>query len=401
MTVVVGGLYDEICYEPQVRRTFGSGVRAAAALRESIERLVTVADGASTPLAESVLGTVQIDATDRAAPIQFEYDTPLSRPHLNVERDDLRVRVPDVDGTDIVVFGMVEQNPSVRCRRAVVDPQHSLSASQISSLVTADEMVVVANRREVHTLVPGPDTASSAEALRVLLGASAVIVKCGALGALVVSDHGIAGVAVVPTESVFPIGSGDVFTAALAESWFLGATVEEAAQTAAMRTAGYCATRQLGPVTIPSSSLHPPTAMSISAPPRIYLAASFATPEQRWAARTVERGLSDIGAVVFSPLRDVGQVTDQAATASADLAGLSSCDAVLLLADTARSGPHFEAGWAHHLQIPVVVTSSDPDPARFTMLRGTGAEVAADWSSAAYKAVWAGLRRREEASRQA
>lgn len=32
MITVIGGVYDEICHEPQVRRTYGSGVRAAAVL---------------------------------------------------------------------------------------------------------------------------------------------------------------------------------------------------------------------------------------------------------------------------------------------------------------------------------------------------------------------------------
>lgn len=397
MTTVVGGLYNEICHEPRVRRTYGSGVRAAAVLRDSVERLVTVADEGSVQLGHSVLRALPIEAAPRTAPVSFEYDTPLSRPHLHVRTPDLESRPDDVDAADVVVFGMVEQNPRVRCRRAVVDPQHSLTSPQIASLVTADELVVVANRREVHALVPGVDTGTAARSLREQLGAAAVIVKCGALGALVVTGSAVTGVPVLPTETVFPIGSGDVFSAALAGAWFEGAAIDEAAHAASQRTAGYCATRQTRPVTIGGQPGPVPTPKSVAAPPKVYVAASFATPEQRWAARTVERGLADIGAVAFSPLRDVGAVTDQAETASADLDGLRGCDSVLLLADSARSGPHFEAGWARHLNIPVVVASSDPDPTRFTMLRGTGAEIIDDWTSAAYRAVWAGLRRREGA----
>jgi nucleoside 2-deoxyribosyltransferase len=79
---------------------------------------------------------------------------------------------------------------------------------------------------------------------------------------------------------------------------------------------------------------------------------------------------------------------DAEVTADADLEGLESCDSILLLADEARTGPFFEAGWATKLKIPIVVASSDSDSTRFTMLRGTGARIVTDLSAAVYHAVW-------------
>ena len=98
-------------------------------------------------------------------------------------------------------------------------------------------------------------------------------------------------------------------------------------------------------------------------------------------------------------MRDLGEKQDAKITAEADLASLDTCDAVVLLADVARTGPFFESGWATCRGIPVVVMNSDPDPDRYTMLKGTGADLVSDLATAAYRAVWAGLDYRERPRR--
>ena len=72
-------------------------------------------------------------------------------------------------------------------------------------------------------------------------------------------------------------------------------------------------------------------------------------------------------------------------TAQQDLDALDACDSLVLLADVARTGPFFEAGWASRIGLPVVVVSSDKDEGRYTMLRGTGACVIDDLSTAVYQ----------------
>jgi hypothetical protein len=235
----------------------------------------------------------------------------------------------------------------------------------------------------------------------VMRHATAVVVKAGAAGALVVTAEGTVGVAPLPTDAVFPIGSGDVFTAAFAIAYFEGNDPVTAARIASERTAGYCATRQTGPVAVASLfEVETPTVDTLQDPPQVYVAASFETPEQRWSARTVARGIDDVGGSSLYPLRDIGLVHDQVSTARSDLDALGSCDSVLVLADAARTGPFFEAGWATRAGIPVVVASSDHDPARFTMLRGSGATIFDDLSTAVYHSVWQALRHRSQASRK-
>ena len=396
--VVVGGAYRETCREPRVDWIYGSGVRAAAVLGEAADRLVTVADTSTLALIPAVLREQQVDATPRLQPIEFAYDTSLSTPQLRMHDLDRNVEVPPVDSDDAVVFGMVEARPAVTARRIVVDPQHSLSLHQVSETVDAVELIVVANRREIIALADGSDLQASVDVITRRTSAAGVVVKAGALGALVYrAGERVEGIPALITPKVFPIGSGDVFTAALALHYFENGDLAAAAHFASRKTAAYVTVQHLGPVNLEGEAREtvPPTAHSVQNPPWVYVAASFANPEQRWSGRVIDKGIDDIGGRSLYPLREVGEKEDAEVTAQADLENLDRCDALVLLADVARTGPFFEAGWATSHGQPVVVMNSDPNPDRYTMLDGTGAKLVSDLATAAYQAVWAALEHRD------
>ena len=378
--------------------TYGSGVRAAAVLGETADRLVTVADSSTRAAIGSVLREQEVEVTDRRQPIKFVYDTPLSQPRLFVHDSDREINVPQVDANDAIVFGMVEARPAVSARRVVVDPQHSLSLGQLAETIDARELVIVANVHEITALAASRDLQTAVEEVSSRTSASGVVVKAGALGALVFWKGAEAvGIPAIVTPSVFPIGSGDVFTAALAMNYFENGDLIAAAHFASRRTAGYVTARHLQPVNLGSEAREtvPPTISSIQHPPSVYVAASFANPEQRWSGRTIDRGIDDIGGRSLYPLREVGAKEDARVTAQADLENLDRCDALVLLADVARTGPFFEAGWATSRGLPVVVMNSDPNPDRYTMLEGTGADLVSDLATAAYRAVWAAIEHRD------
>lgn len=396
MTVVVGGTYAETCLEPERNSVFGSGLRAAVALGSHVEQLVTAADDQSLQTARSLLPRAVVRHSARTRPITFDYHTPLSRPVLTAADDDRNVVLPQADGEHVVVFGTVENLGPVRAKVAVVDPQHSLPIKAINDGINADHIVVVANRHEISTLTGCTDvTDGAADLLHAIDAAHAVVVKLGALGALAFErGRDPVGIPPYPTPTVFPIGSGDVFTAHLAQQLFDGVNLADAADEASQRTAAFVATRQLGPAAVPQPVTVPaPTAQSTATQPIVYVAASFETPEQRWTGHLATAALRDIGADPIYPLTDIGRAEDHdpATIAGADLAAVERADAVLVLADAARSGPHFEAGWATHAGKPVVVVSSDRTPGRFTMLRGTGATVVGDLATGVYHAVWQAL----------
>ena len=396
--VVVGGAYRETCTQPSRHWTYGSGVRAAALLGASAERLVTVADSDTLAEIGCVLHGVLVDPTPRLQRIEFVYDTPLSPPRLQMHRSDRGIDVPDVNADDVVVFGMIEAQPAVTARRAVVDPQHSLSLDQVVETTAADELVIVASLGEILDLANSHDLETAVDTILSRTGAAGVVVKAGALGALVFQPGAEAeGIPAFATPRVFPIGSGDVFTAAFATHYFDNSSLIAAAHSASRRTAGYVTVRHLGVVDLDNNiqATVVPTVRSVQDPPRVYVAASFANPEQIWSGRTIDRGIRDIGGRSIYPPREVGQKEDARVTARADLENLDACDAVVLLADVARTGPFFEAGWATCRGIPIVVMNSDPDPDRYTMLNGTGAHLVSDLATAAYRAVWATLEHRD------
>ncbi|MDE0700520.1 MAG: PfkB family carbohydrate kinase [Acidimicrobiaceae bacterium] len=396
--VVVGGAYRETCREPGVDWVFGSGVRAAAVMREAAHILVTVADVPTHAQIPAVLGEQHLEVTPRVQPIEFAYDTPLSVPQLRMHNSDCNVEVPPVDAGDAVVFGMVEARPVVAAQRLVVDPQHSLSLDQVTETVSADELIVVANRREIATLAGDRDLQVAVDIVARRTGAAGVVVKAGALGALVYRPgERVEGVPALVTPKVFPIGSGDVFTAALAMHYFENGDLTAAAHFASRTTAGYVTVRHLGPVNLEgvARETFPPTIHSVEDPPWIYVAASFANPEQRWSGRVIDRGIDDIGGRSLYPLREVGEKEDAEVTAKADLESLDRCDSMVLLADVARTGPFFEAGWATSHGLPIVVMNSDTNPDRYTMLEGTGAKLVSDLATAAYQAVWAAIEHRD------
>ncbi len=374
---------------------YGSGVRAAVVLGTEAELLVTVADSQTLPEIESVLGGIPLNAIPRQYPIEFAYDTPLSAPRLHMDPSDRDILGPKTRATDAVVFGMIETQPTVIAERAVLDPQHSLTISQIEDAITADEVVIVANTREVHALARDCSLDNAAWSILDMTGAAALVVKAGALGALVFRrGEDVEGISAVVTPTVFPIGSGDVFTAALAGSYFANGDLIAAARSATWRTAGYVATRQLGEISLENGDLTltpVPTVSSVKKPPSVYVAASFANAEQRWSLDTIAEGIGDVGGHSINPLRDLGPKENAEETAHADLAALDGCHAIVVLADVARTGPFFEAGWATCRGLPVVVMNSDPDPDRYTMMMGTGAQSVSDLSTAAYHSVWAAI----------
>ena len=310
MTVVVGGAYREVCAEPRVHWTFGSGVRAAAVLGETADRLVTVADGRTRTAIGAVIRVQHVEVTPRLRPIEFAYDTSLSRPRLLMHNADRDIAMPPVDADDAIVFGMVEARPSVSAGRAVVDPQQSLSLDDIAETINASELFIVANQREIYALASGRDLEEAVEAIIGCTGAAGVIVKAGALGALVFRKGvEVTGIPAFVTPRVFPIGSGDVFTAAFAMHYFENGDLTAAAHYASFRTAGYTTVRHHRPVSLTNEArvTVAPTLQSVQNPPWVYVAASFANPEQRWSGRTIDRGIDDIGGRSLYPLREVGE----------------------------------------------------------------------------------------------
>jgi hypothetical protein len=394
--IVVGGTYEEICLNPPRPSPddpvlMGSGMRAVLALRgvaPEIE-LRSAIHASARVEAEATLGAFGLRGVwiDRSEPIRFAYFTPVSPPTIDgrlARADTIEVR----DDT-VAVFGMLEcEAPRITAGTLVFDPQRPKDAAppDLSSFQT-DRLAIVANRFEISNLGGNPDPNIAAQAVLKRYGAAVVVVKMGARGALVVTSDGATWVGARFTASVYPIGSGDVFTAAFA--WALGERRDdpvEAARTASLAAAQWCGNGGSASPFQPESEYQElPTRAQV---PRVYVAGPFFNIAQRWLIDVVRAGLQDIGASTFSPLHDVGRGGKE--VAQKDLAGLDECQSVLAILDGSDPGTFFELGFATG-KWPIVGYAEIVDTEGWKMIAGTEAEISDDLSTALYHVVWQAL----------
>lgn len=387
--IVIGGSYTERCQRPGFDRLRGSGLRAALALK-SLTKVAfhSACSAEERPTLESVLGgagEIDLVALERAAPVVFDYFTPLSPPGINGLGTKAPGRFAASDRTALL-FGMIEgiAAPDLSVETLVVDPQGS-SGDAIPGGARFQRLGLVANEREVQQLAGSRGVEAAAGALRQRIGADAVVVKCGARGALVATSEGLSSIGCFQTDGVSPIGSGDIFAAAFA--WAYGERGDppvDAARFASRSVAHWCS-REDEPSLLAAYDEALPE-VGFGPRPTVYIAAPFFGLGQSWLVDLVRSALAELGADPFSPFHDVGVGGPEIAVA--DLEALDRSMAVLALLDEFDPGTLFEVGYAIRQGIPVV-GYLDPRPERhLVMLEGSGVDVVTDLSSAVYRSIW-------------
>ncbi|WP_457134577.1 PfkB family carbohydrate kinase [Mycobacteroides abscessus] len=399
--IIVGGIYHEMVTIPSYEGLFGSGLRAAAALSSGENTLVGALDEASASLAGATIVTLRVTARTvrRDQPVRFRYMTPMSSPAIDGPSATLLEPLIADDDT-VLAFGTVEQgNRQIRGDRVVFDPQQPRGLQRLDTAgIDADQLVVIANAREARALARGePDLVTAARRIGAESGAAAVIIKDSARGCLVAetTSESFHRIGSFPTQSVWPLGSGDVFAAGFTHAWHHGADFAQAARVGSASAAWWAMTTT---TPIPSAVLAGENPAdhhhgisteldTVESAPLIYLAGPFFALGQRWLVETCRAALAGLGVRVFSPLHEVGPGGDEVAIP--DLEGLDQCTAVLALLDGWDPGTVYEVGWARHLGIPAVGLLNDIDNEGTKMLVGTGVELHQDLSTALYRAAWA------------
>jgi nucleoside 2-deoxyribosyltransferase len=399
MIEVVGGTYEELCRYPGWHQFFGSGGRAAAAITTlgGTARLYTFSQVAMESRRRALADAFGFDVvvTSGAPEVKFEYFHALTPVQYIPSFEPLSNsgRRIEVRGDAVLRFGMLEGEGVVTAKRCVYDPQSPVEPRPFEANgSTADELAIVCNLGEARQLSGCEEPSACAAALA--QRTSVAVVKAGAAGAWVATSGSTATVPSYRTAMVFPIGSGDVFTAAFAKAWLEdGATPVDAAHLASRATALYC-----GSMTLPTTqrllaegaALVPlKLARGISPRPVVYLAGPFFTMAQSWLVDEARKELDNVGLAVFSPFHDVGTGKSDAEIAKLDLEGLDRADMVLALLDGLDAGTLFEVGFATKGKKPVVCFASQEAASDFTMMSGTGATVTSDFATAIYATAWA------------
>lgn len=395
--MVVGGTYDEICFEPRWREKFGSGLRGCRTihgLNPSVDiTFHTFGDAGTTLYLQQIEGIFpkiksNIQPIDKT--VSFYYDYPLIAPRISPRLDTISKSSNNIEvsGEDILYYGLIEGNATVRGRRVVYDPQspsNPLPFSKTGS--SADTLAIVVNISEARKLANTADIALIRDYFFVEERAEVLVLKMGPKGAMVFnkSDNTTSVVPVYKTHAVWPIGSGDVFASAFAYYWFSGEIPNDAALKASQTTAFYCESKEFDFNKSPDTLL--PLSIKDGLNAKTYLAGPFFTFAQRWLIDQIRQSLYQAGLTVFSPWHDIGHGI-ASEVVSKDIRGLNESKLVFAVIDGLDSGTLFEVGYAVKMGIPVIAYVENETEESVKMLEGTGCILEKDLTTAIYKAYW-------------
>lgn len=386
---VVGGTYYETCRSPRLRQFYGSGGRAAAALSHVTEvRLHTYSTPSSERQLEALARRCLIEAVRHPSEQTYHFDYPhgLHRPYLTPAPALIKAQPPiRTEGELVLAFGMMEGQANAQGDVVVYDPQSETSPIHFRDVLRANRLAVVGNRAEIVRLGKKPSAVDAAQQL-LAEGAEVVVIKNGPSGAIVVTNEGEQRVPAFRSASVFPVGSGDVFSAAF--TWFWGSEKLEPALAA--RLASQCVCTYMDsqvPRVWAADDLATNTFIEASPKPGpIYLASPFFTMSELRVVEEARELLSAAGCEVFSPYHDVGLGGPE--VAEKDLVGLDASDRVLAVLDGCDPGTIFEVGYAVAKGKTVIVYAENVPKEQLTMMKGTSCILLSDFCTAIYRTIW-------------
>lgn len=397
MLHIVGGTYREICHEPLWNELYGSGLRATLALKDLSDGLAYSTfigpDERQELQIKAHYAGAQLQLTELPATVRFVYNHPLAAPNIYpaLEKFFQHKYKFTTSAPNILVYGILEGDSVVHGDYVVYDPQSPNNPKPFGhNGSTAQHLALVLNSWEAGQLTQQTEVALMGKQL-LAQGAEVVVIKQGAVGATVFTATEQAQVPAYRTSEVWPIGSGDIFSAVFAHYWLeQHCSPAEAAAQASLATAYYCQTRALpiprDPAALQALNLEPlPTTGHTRR--NIYLAGPFFTMAERWLINESRHALILSGNDVFSPLHDVGHGL-AADVVPLDLEALDRCNVVFAIVDGLDSGTLFEIGYARAKGKPVVAFVQNETPENLKMLEGSGCNISADFSTAIYAIDW-------------
>lgn len=399
MITVVGGVYREVCAEPSRDELYGSGGRAAAALvdLEGDVALHTFYPEASWAAVQAVADSSEfkVHLHDASTAVRFDYAHGLSRPVITPPLHHLTSRAHmRVEADHVLRYGMLEGDAVVDAAAAVYDPQNVDAPEHYrAGGSTAGRLAYVLNRSEARQLSGLVEPEAMVRMIAAEAHVDALVLKMGAQGALVFEDGTITQVPAFRTPRVWPIGSGDVFSAVFAHYWMTETQpAAKAARRASLATAHYCHTTSLPVPADLADDAYPPIEVRREAarPGQVYLAGPFFTLGERWVIDQARTALRDVGFKVFSPLHDVGHGPADSVV-ELDIQGILDSDLVFAVVDGLDAGTLFEVGYARALGKPVVAFRQNATDESMKMLAGTGCLLEPDFVTAVYATMWAAL----------
>src|SRR5690606_22055988 len=353
MINIIGGTYWETCIEPDYHELYGSGLRAAFMLskktdvtyytcigKDDIDALTFKANSLGIKTTPTI-----IDKT-----VEFEYYHPLSKPIAFNVNHDVEI-MPDMIFTEPCLFyGMIEATVKIQGDYVVYDPQNHVKFSDTFS--SAKHLALILNLNEAKQISGlNDDIETIGTTLLTTENAEVIVIKNGANGAMVFYENNIDTIPVFESNKVWPIGSGDVFSAIFAWSWMIKKeTPKDSALLASKYVANFCNSvnhqieklKEFEPLTVLINVIY------------IILACPFFSMGCRFLVNVFRNSLIDFGNEVYSPFHvsgivDVDNEEDVNKITSLNLDHIQNADVIVAILNGNDPGTIFEIGYARAL----------------------------------------------------
>lgn len=283
---------------------------------------------------------------------------------------------------------MIECDCSIEGEYVVYDPQNHVGFKQTKS--KAKHLALILNKNEARMLsnYVSDDIEFLGKYLLKIEEAEVVVIKNGAKGAKVFFEDTSKTIPVYESNFVWPIGSGDIFSAVFAWKWIIEkCSPEESALYASKYTADYCNSQSIPLSIIPQKF----KGLELTNRKKIYIAGPFFTIADRFLVNEIHSILMSFDVDVFSPYHDAGlslNKQDSDELIKKDLESLESCDVVLAIISGNDPGTIFEVGYAKALKKKIIVFFENYKENDLFMFEGTNCELVTDLSTAIYKSTW-------------
>ncbi|WP_198285073.1 PfkB family carbohydrate kinase [Solidesulfovibrio carbinoliphilus] len=382
---------------PYMRNIYGSGGRAAVALSRLDHglKLYSYASRQVEKEFSAIAHSCKFDFshTNNDQKITFSYIHPLSIPTICPHPLLIKKNTPISIAAEIVLrYGMLEGDAIIDSQIAVYDPQDAYLPKMFHDNGSkAGKLAVILNKHEGNLLTGLEDEKEIVAKISHVDNASVVVLKMGPRGALVYESGNYNLIPCFQTNSISPIGSGDIFSAVFAFEWAKNKKKSiEAAENASGAVAEFCKLPALPLATIRSPTelgLKPIAEKDIRKKPRVYLAGPFFTLSQLWMIEEARNALIDLGLQVFSPYHDIGEGAG-VDVAPKDIKAIRECDILFAILSGQDPGTIFEIGFAKALDKPVIVFVENEKEEDLKMIEGSGCYVFNDFVAAVYNTRW-------------
>lgn len=391
---IVGGAYQEGCLWPVWDELYGSGWRAVRVFRAFAPSVPIKFHTVGNSLVERCLKVfsaseaLTYNLLRRDGVIGFYYNHPLAPPVIYGKPKELFDLV--IYGQYVISYGMLEATEKIEGEWVVYDPQSPNNPVSFRNQGgKAEHLALVMNESEAKGLTGKMDISDIKERLFEKEGCECLVIKRGAKGAIAFSSKEDKGtiIPVYKTSHVWPIGSGDVFTAVFSYFWFNGYDPALAALNASKSVSAYC--QESGNVEVLPELLKK-NDFSEYLPSKtglVYLAGPFFNLTEKMFVSQCRKILKDMNVDVFSPYHDVGEGKAED-VAPKDIDKLKECSCVFAIVDGLDSGTLFEIGYAVAIGKKVVAYVENETEGALKMLEGTGCDIESDFTTAIYKTCW-------------